>query len=118
MSEALKAITDLMERDADFKAKVEALNAGEATTPADFISLAAAHGITVTEADFAAPTTPDSLSDDELAAVSGGGFVPGTSPMCGCMVGGGGEWEGTVCACVLFGVSTVPEGGLVCLGIG
>lgn len=103
MTDALKAITDLMEHDPDFKAGIETLKSAPDSKPADFIALAAAHGVTLTEADFAAPDSARELSDDELDAVSGAGMA------CFCFAAGGGGAGGDACACVLGGGGTVSD---------
>ena len=70
---------------------------------AKITELAQAHGITLTEEDFAVPQGGE-LSDDELDAVAGGGgcgcpvigggggedVITGDHYECGCFVGGGG----------------------------
>ena len=76
---------------------------------AKITELAQAHGITLTEEDFAIPQGGE-LSDDELDAVAGGGG-------CGCpVIGGGKGYDGErdydyKCGCISagFGGKTVEE---------
>lgn len=75
------------------------------------IALAKEHGITLTEADFETPQ--GKVSDDELAAVAGGGY-------CFCVLGGGGTAEegAKACACVIAGMGYDAGGTARCKCVG
>lgn len=86
MTENMKKLLELASVNEEFKDKMNAASKEE------LIALAKEHGLTLTEADFDAPT--GELSDDELDAVSGGNG-------CGCTLGGGGKGAGfSSCVCV------------------
>lgn len=108
MSDQLRKITELMEQDPEFKGKLQALNDDPSAGPADFVVLAGEYGISLTEADFVAPVSPDGLTDDELEAVTGGD--------CGCAIGGGGAGGASgTCACVLAGLGSSGPGVYTCM---
>lgn len=64
----MKKFLEVIEENPELKEKLQAL--GEKPAVSDIIALAAQYGMTLTEADFAAPK--GELSEDELEAVAGG----------------------------------------------
>lgn len=96
----MNKLQELMESNAELKAKIEALNKDPKATVADFIALAKEYGVELTEADFQPVPTDGELSDSELEAVSGG-------DTCICVVGGGGTKDKyhETCACVAPGLA-------------
>jgi predicted ribosomally synthesized peptide with nif11-like leader len=101
MNDNLKKLANLASEDKGLSEKLQKADKGQVK------ALAKEHGITLTEADFEAPR--GKVSDDELAAVAGGGF-------CYCVMGGGGkadEGEKT-CACVLVGYGYYTDGRMRC----
>lgn len=64
----MKEFLELVGKDPELKEKVRELDKNG--TMADMIALAAQHGVTLTEADFA--KCEGELSEDELSAVAGG----------------------------------------------
>ncbi len=101
MNEKLKKLLDLALQDGELGVKLQ--KAGKE----EIIALGKEHGITLTDVDFEIPE--GKLSDDELAAVAGGGE-------CLCAMGGGGKaGDGDkVCACVLAGWGTYTDGSRRC----
>ena len=86
MTENAKKWLELVSTDPELQQKTKELQTETIDQQkAKITELARAHGITLTEEDFAIPQDGE-LSDDELDAVAGGGG-------CGCPVIGGGEGE-------------------------
>ncbi len=101
MNDNMKKLVDLASKDKEMSAKLQKASKEQV------IALAKEHGIKLTEADFETPQ--GKVSDDELAAVAGGGI-------CVCVLGGGGkadEGEKT-CACVIVGVGCYVGGEVRC----
>lgn len=71
----------------------------EATIKEEITKLMAEYGITEPEGGFVAQAKE--LSDEELGAVSGGGWYYGGT--CFCFMGGGGEAGPALCVCVAAG---------------
>lgn len=95
----MEKLQELLESNAELKAKIETLNKDPQTTAADFIALVREYGVEITEADFRPTPAGGEVSDSELEAVAGGG-------KCVCVAGGGGtgdEYRDT-CACVAAGM--------------
>lgn len=109
MTENLKKFLEAVSKDEALQAKVNALESNKETAMADIIALAKELGIELTEADFAQPD--GEISEDELAAVSGGMGSSGscTNSACWCTVGGGGggrmidDNRAFGCACAVYG---------------
>lgn len=101
MNANLKKLVDLASEDKELSAKLQSADKEQV------IALGKERGITLTEADFESPK--GKVSDDELAAVAGGGY-------CFCAIGGGGksdEGEKT-CACVALGYGYYTDGRIRC----
>lgn len=94
----MNKLQELLESNAELKAKIEALNKDPNTTAADFITLVKEYGVELTEADFRPTPAGGEVSDSELEAVAGGG-------KCVCVAGGGGKEDEAhkTCACVAAG---------------
>ena len=69
-----------------------------ASTPKDFIKLAAEYGVELKEEDFKPVSAQGELKDDELDAVAGG-------ETCACSLFGGGVWDEyhEECMCIKTG---------------
>lgn len=94
----MEKLQELLESNAELKAKIETLNKDPQTTAADFIALVREYGVEITEADFRPTPAGGEVSDSELEAVAGGG-------KCVCVAGGGGKEDAShgTCACVVGG---------------
>ena len=113
MTENAKKWLELVSTDPELQQKTKELQTETIDQQkAKITELARAHGITLTEEDFAIPQDGE-LSDEELDAVAGGG--------CGCpgVGGGGGNDEKTgehyVCACIAGGAGQYNEHSSNCL---
>ncbi len=101
MNEKLEKLSKLASEDEELRIKMQKADKGQ------IITLAKELGITLTDDDFEMPKGV--VSDDELAAVAGGGD-------CYCYAGGGGtQGEGErACACVLAGWGKHTDGSERC----
>ena len=103
MTENMKKLLELASTNPKLQEKLN--NATKET----LIALAKEQGITLTDADFAAPQ--GEISDDELDAVAGGKY-------CYCAAGGGGTGESSTntktCACVINGGGRTKTGQTRC----
>ena len=101
----MKQFLEELEKNQELKAKIEELDKNPASTPKDFIRVAAEYGVELKEEDFQPVSAQGELADDELDAVAGG-------KTCACVTGGGGvagESHGTwACALVGYGAGN-PE---------
>lgn len=77
---------------------------------AELLAMAKELNLELMEEDFMNPEI-ESLSEDELAAVAGGGG-------CGCAVGGIGEYDGIQCSCVVLGTGNTDLRTSYCTGAG
>lgn len=111
----MKKFLEEMEKNQELKAKIEQLDKDPASTPKDYVRIAAEYGLEITEEDFKLADAQGELQDDELDAVAGGsdcicfggggGSASEGDNTCACVLGGGGETSSRNCrcACVIAG---------------
>lgn len=107
----MNKLQELLESNAELKAKIEAMNKDPKATVADFIAMAKEYGVELIEADLQPTPAGGEISDSELEAVAGGG-------KCVCVAGGGGTGDKyhDTCACVAAGMGfgKITDEGIGC----